>query len=104
MSSQQDIARKMLPLVQAVAEGKRIRLRARSNGDTGWIDARNTKLKDLISEYTMSEYEWRVEPELFEGWLNIYENSSHGIHPSRTEADANASEHRLRCIHLREVH
>jgi hypothetical protein len=59
-------AAKLLPIIQAIAEGKDYQWKNRS--DAQWTSPRDGYSQPHIDS---SSYEWRIKPEVKEGWIGI---------------------------------
>lgn len=91
-------AKKLIPIVQAIAEGKTIQ---RKDGRGNWYDYESSG---------PPADELRIKPEPREFWVNEYASlSPHGVlHNSKEEAELAAKtrgqwDNHLRTIHVREV-
>lgn len=99
----QEQAKKLLSIIQAISEGKTIQVRDMWMLSTGWKDSHDTPLLDLTSP----QYDWRVKPEVKEGWINIYptaygEQVSSPLHKTKDSADRNqdTTAKRIACIKI----
>lgn len=92
----QEEARKLLPVIQAFAEGKKVQWTYK--GQQQWSFTKCPKFSP--------DLEWRIKPEPFEAWVNVYPKSACSadcMHPTKEKADLSAGAERLRCIKVREV-
>jgi hypothetical protein len=93
-------ATKVLSIVQAIADGKEVQCRNTAmNG--------NWRAPVPADSLEFPEYEWRIKPEVKEGWINIYsgrfkDRSGSYIYPSKEEANKNSegSNEYIACIKI----
>ena len=90
-----DNAAEYLPLVQALADGKTIQV---ADGKGGFDSLPDPKFRCESTEY-------RIKPEPFECWVNIYEGNYNCYHNSKYNAEKGFSHgDNSRCaVHMREV-
>jgi hypothetical protein len=87
-------AKRLLPVIQAFAEGKKVQWRP--SGRSLWSTVNTPSFHP--------DHEWRVEPEKIVRWLNLYGNSENpvagGFYDSKFEADQFAEPSRIACIRI----
>jgi len=87
-----------MTIIEALQKSKKVRRK-----DGIWWDTTAVKYASLSTESVLAT-DWEAEPELLEGWINIYpNNNSWYLIPSREEADRMATNERIRCVKVREV-
>jgi hypothetical protein len=84
-------ARKLLPIVQAIADGKKIQIR--SSTTSTWKDA------SLDVAFILEPECYRIKPQPIERWINLYSDyyNTYGYN-SREAADDAADSKRIACI------
>lgn len=88
-------AKELLPIIQAFAEGKDAQWKDQS--EPTWNDSRD-------DESFIGNYDYRIKPEPFECWVNIYNTGSHIAWNSEEEAlSVEKFGEVVRTAHLREV-
>jgi hypothetical protein len=87
-------AKELLPIIQAFAEGKDIQYRPPS--EDRWCD--------FPSGYGFNDHEgeYRIKPEPFECWVNVYDGRLSDCTWPTKEA-ANRGDDSVKTIHMREV-
>lgn len=83
-------AKKLLPIIQAFAEGKTIQLKYPPDI---WIDQTSCSFVHDSDRY-------RIKPEKKKGWVNIYPDIASGAYESKEKADRAASRSRIACIKI----
>lgn len=87
----------IIAVTQAFLDGKKIQVR-NWGSDGGW---------DCATEpcWNWDLYEYRVNPEPREVWVNVYPGGlgNCGLYPTKEAADKNAVIDRLECVKFREV-
>lgn len=82
-----------LPLIEALSKGKTIQVNIKKE----WHD-----VPDVVFDRLPHSY--RVKPEPFEGWINIYPaGCGDMVHKTKSAADVEAAPDRIRCIRVIEV-
>lgn len=81
----------LLPIIIAYAEGKAIQCKYLDSSE--W-----TNISYL--DFTSSEIEYRIKPDLYVRWLNFYPTQSTTEYPTKEAADSAASPNRIACIQV----
>lgn len=94
-------AKELLPIIQAFAEGEEIEWKD-SGSDDEWTNYEHAQ------EYTFSfedkDCDFRIKPEPFECWMNIYpENKGGHPYPTEEEAAKTFFAGSIRIAHMKEV-
>ncbi len=85
----------MIAVIQAHKEGKA--LQARSKTPTAsWCEA-------SIPDFNFYDYDYRIKPQPFECWVNVYYGEGIMSFRSKSEALTYSKEASLAAIHMREV-
>jgi len=87
-------AKKLLPVIQAFAEGKKVQ----------WRPSARSLWSTVNTPSFHPDHEWRVEPEKIVKWVNIYGTIDHPVpgnfYDSKEKADREAMSSRIACIRI----
>lgn len=95
-------AKKFLPLVQAMAEGKDIEIMRQTNRTV--VGCRWETTETISDGIPASRYRIKPEPRKpREWWINRYDHLDDCVHSSKEQANKKAASNRIECVLVREI-
>jgi len=88
-----------IAVMQASLQGKTIEFRRRH-----WVGGKpQTWVVNSDPKWNWESFEYRVQSQPREFWVNVYPDGMQIAHNNRACADAEADHSRTECVHVREV-